>query len=725
MGPPSRSEARRDRPATAMKRLAAATAVVALVAVGATAAVVPARLGLAPRRAAASSVSATRAALAGMALRFEPNRGQTDPSVRFLAHSGGGNVYLTDTEAVFALAPPPGQATGEAVRPAVKPSVVRMHVVGARRVRPEAGPSRLPGLSNYLIGNDPAKWHRRVPAYSRVEYRDVYPGIDLVYHGEKGPLEYDFEVAPGGEPDLIRLAFEGQRGLSVDAGGDLVMSTPTGPLRQKVPVAYQHRGGERRSVEARYTMDSLGRVGFHVGAYDPTRPLVIDPVLEYSTYLGGQEQDAATAVAVDASGSAYVTGFTYSADFPLKDPVDATNSGGSGSSDAFVSKLSPDGSALVYSTYLGGGISPSPYECTNRVTADYGRAIAVDASGSAYVAGDTNSVDFPTTPTAYQPVAGGATCVAAFDTFVTRLDPTGSRLMYSSYLFGLLSEFIHGIAVDGAGGVYVVGSTASSEFPTTANRYKACGQAWDVFVTKFDTTAVGPASLSYSTCFGSKQEDKGMGVALSKDGDGTTFVNVTGYTLASLNGANFPITPGAYRTAGTAFAAKIDPSMSGNASRWIRAIRDALGMSGDELAARMGVTQSTVVDLENSELHEGSKSPRYAGPPRRSIASSSTSSSRAQASRTPFDPRHRARRWSTSTPWRTATDSKTRWSARPTPRRSWTSWHGVLLTGEACGPKGDRFGRPDRRRPNRALRRGPPRLDPDIHLDARDLFDAE
>jgi len=338
-------------------------------------------------------------------LAFEPNVGQTDARVRFLARGGGMTTFFTDTETIMVLSRSREQA------------VVRMKLAGAGQPRRLSGLEKLPGISNYFLGNDPAKWRADVPHYARIQYEGVYPGIDLVWYGNQRRLEYDFVVVPGADPKQIQVAYEGVESLMVDAGGDLVLRTALGEVRQQKPRVYQEIGGKRVEVEARYTVAARNRVSFELAMYDRKRELCIDPlVLVYSTYLGGSGADAGNAIAVDAAGSAYVTGYTKSTHFPTQSAYQATFQG---SQDAFVTKLTPAGDALVYSTYLGGSND------------DFANGIAVDGAGSAYVTGDTQSTDFPT-QSAYQ-----ATSQGSGDAFVTKLAPAGNALVYSTYLGGV------------------------------------------------------------------------------------------------------------------------------------------------------------------------------------------------------------------------------------------------------------------------------------------------
>src|SRR5207247_461009 len=358
-------------------------------------------------------------------LRFEANPGQTDEKVKFLTIGTGHNLFLTPTEAVMVFTKREQTAKsrlqGARLRPEeavhVTRTVLRMTFVGANPEPRVVGAEELPDKANYFIGNDPAKWRTNVPTYARVQYTDVYPGIDLIYYGSQRRLEYDFVVRPGADPRTIALGFQGADKLEVDPQGDLVLHTGAGEIRQRKPVIYQEIGGVRREIAGGYVLKGESRVGFHVAVYDTSRPLVIDPALVYSTYLGGSADDAGVGIAVDAAGNAYVTGSTASANYPTTAGAFQTTLGGGG--DAFVTKLNPTGSTLVYSTYLGG------------TGDDGGVSIAVDTAGSAYVSGFAQA-GFPTTTAAFQPGFGGG----PYDAFVTKVDPMGSALVYSTYLGG-------------------------------------------------------------------------------------------------------------------------------------------------------------------------------------------------------------------------------------------------------------------------------------------------
>src|SRR5215471_8495956 len=341
-------------------------------------------------------------------LSFEPNQGQARSEVRFLSQGHGYTLLLTQNEAVLALKPREGS------------SIIRMKLVDASSSAQITPLETLPGKANYFIGNDPAKWHTNVPTYSRVQYAGIYPGIDLVYYGNQRQLEYDFVVRPGSSPSAIALDFASSR-ISIDKNGDLLVETGASPLRFHKPQVYQTDDqGNKQYVDSRYEIASNHRVSFHIASYDRSRSLIIDPVLSYSTYLGATLTDVIKDVALDSSNNAYVTGQTFSSDFPTTaGAFDRTCGGCTTSSDDFVAKVSANGSSLVYSTYLGGS------------SVDSGLGIAVDSAGNAYVAGFTQSSDFPTTASAFQ-----ATFHGSQDATLTKVDPNGASLLYSTFLGG-------------------------------------------------------------------------------------------------------------------------------------------------------------------------------------------------------------------------------------------------------------------------------------------------
>jgi hypothetical protein len=411
-----------------------------------------------------------------------------------------------------------------------------MNLVGARSEPAVTGVEELAGRSHYFVGNDPERWRRDVPHYGRVAYRDVWKGVDLAFYGtEHGQLETDFTVLPGSDPRVIRLAFEGARRIRLNATGDLVLELDAGSVVQRRPFVYQEMGGTRTAVSASWELHGKQQVGFRLGTYDRSRPLVIDPVLEYSTYLGGTGDETGWGIAVDAAGNAYVTGETASTDFPTAGPP-AQPAHAGGLLDAFVTKLSST-SEVIYSTYLGGGLDDQAF------------GIAVDAGGNAYVTGSTSSADFPTAGTPSQANKAGAA-----DAFVVKLDPAGAPL-YSTFLGGAGWDWGMAVAVDTAGNAYVMGDTSSNDFPTAGTPSQPTpGGFGDVFVTKLGSTS----ALVYSTYLGGLGFEWGRGIALDAAGN----AYVTGGTEA----ANFPTAGSPLQAAkkgrGDAFITQLSPTSS-------------------------------------------------------------------------------------------------------------------------------------------------------------------
>ena len=420
-------------------------------------------------------------------LVFESNQGQVDPSVKFLARVEGGALFLTEREAVLA-------ARGG--------GVVRMRLAGAGKPQAIQALEPTGGVSNYILRNDPARWRTGIPHFLRVAYRSVCTGVDIVYYGNPQSLEYDLIVSPGADPAEIQMAFDGVKSMRLDRAGDLVLKTSGGELRQKRPRAFQETASGRVEVQARYRLKPGKRVGFELARYDAGRPLIIDPVLSYSTYLGGSGADLGNAIAVDGLGNVYVTGQTTT-NFPTTNPFQADNGGGV---DVFVTKVNAAGSARVYSTYLGGAGD------------DFGYGIAVDSAGNAYVTGYTKSANFPTTASPIQGTHGGGTG----DAFVTKLNASGTALLYSTYLGGSGDDVGHGIAVDSSGNAYVAGDTGSANFPTTNPLQPNNGGGVDGFVTKIN--AAGSARV-YSTYLGGALTDAVFGIAV--DGSGNAYLTGT------------------------------------------------------------------------------------------------------------------------------------------------------------------------------------------------------
>jgi hypothetical protein len=458
-----------------------------------------------------STTSSALLAYGKLPLMFEQNVGQTDPSVQFIVRGSGFNAFLTSTSEVLTLPQSligpsasvdssllPG--SGRAVPPAPPEDVLQIQLVGSDPSSRAIGQDVLQTVTNYFVGNDPSQWRTNVQNFGKVVYQNIYPGVNEIYYGTTdGQFENDFVVAPGVDPGIVQMSVHGAQGVGIDASGNLVLSTGSGNrVVERVPTLYQDEGGVRHLVSGGYQIEAGDKVGFRVGSYDSSRPLTIDPQLIYSTYVGGSGSDKATAVAVDASGAAYVAGYTTSASFPTQNPVQGTYGGGT---DAFVAKLNPSGSSLMYATYLGG---------SNQDEAD---GIAVDAAGNAYVVGTTYSSDYPTA-NAFQ-----SSLADSLDAFVTKLSPTGTTLVYSTYLGG--TDGFQGapgtqgfaIAVDATGSAYITGHTESPSFPLQ-NPFQSAASL-GAFVTKFSPSG---SSLVYSTYFGGSGTS-GSGIAVDNSGD--------------------------------------------------------------------------------------------------------------------------------------------------------------------------------------------------------------
>lgn len=518
-------------------------------------------------------------------LSFEPNLGQVrqdgQGKVKFISRGRGYSLFLTGNEAVLGLsksAAPDGSArrpdprNPSANASAAKTDYVRMKLVGANPTPNITGVEELPGKSNYFIGNDPKAWHTDVPNFAKVKYKNVYPGVDLIYYGNQGQLEFDWVVQPGVNPSAITLDIGAGLAspLRIAANGDLIIQTGDGEVHFQKPVVYQEQSTvgssqltakdedqkskieNRQLLNGRYILRGKHGIGFEVASYDHSEPLIIDPVLSYSTYLGGVGQDTAFGIAVDSTGNAYVTGGTSSTNFPTTagtfNQVSSGASlcaGGAAASDpcgdVFVTMLNPGGTAVVYSTYIGG------------TGDDIGYGITIDSTGNAYVVGLTNSSDFPTTAGVFQSTLGGLGGFNQGDAFALKLNSTGSTLTYSTYLGGSNNDFAQGVAVDSSGNAYITGFTCSdTNFPihNPLRTLSTCTVGGDAFVTALNPTG---ASLVYSTGLGT-----GGGVGFGIAADSTGDVYVTG----GLNGTPTFATAGAAQTtsggSGDAFVVKIN-----------------------------------------------------------------------------------------------------------------------------------------------------------------------
>jgi uncharacterized repeat protein (TIGR01451 family) len=491
-------------------------------------------------------------------LSFEKNVGQTDNGVKFLARGKGYTLFLTEDEAVFSLAGARSADNSSASAAAV----FRTRFVGANVSPVITATGKLPGRSNYFLGSDPAKWHVGVPEYGQVRYRNLYPGIDLIYYGRDGQLEYDLALAAGADPHRIRFAVEGTNQLSLNDQGDVLLTIGDSDLIMRKPFVYQLAAGSKHAVTADYVLLGKNEIGLKIGPYDSRKSLVIDPALVYSTYLGGSGADGALASAVDSKGNAYLTGGTVSTDFPVTAGVVQPTYGGTGNcgsvadiscGDVFVTKFNATGSALVWSTYLGGSAD------------DYAFTIFVDTSSNVYVAGQTKSTNFPVTAGAFQTMFKGT----HHDGFISKLNSTGTALLYSTFLSGSTGKSsVAGITVDSSGNLYAVGGTSDTDFPVTAGAFettcKACSTGdGDGFITKLNST--GSAQI-YSTFLGGSTGAVTIGIAVDSSGN----AYVTGETVDTDFPTLKPIQPtfggggvscnGHLGPCGDAFVTKLNPT---------------------------------------------------------------------------------------------------------------------------------------------------------------------
>jgi hypothetical protein len=534
-----------------------------------------------PTRNPAAANNEILAAYGKLPLSFEINQGQTNPRVKFLAQGTGYTVFLAGDEATLLLDPRPGVHLPLASAPAsnAKPTMgvsaaIRLGLTGSNLHAEVESLDLQPGSSNYLIGNDRSRWRRNIPHFARVKYRAVYPGVDLIYYGNQGQLESDYIVAPGASPRQIGVHIEGADRLKLDSRGDLIVSTKVGDLLLHKPRAYQQKVGRQQEIAANYIQRGAQTVGIEVASYDASQPLIIDPVLGYSTYLGGTANQQLNGIAADATGFAYVTGATTSANFPITaGSLQTTKS--NPSSNAFITKLKQDGSGLVYSTFLGG----------TGASGDGATSIAVDASGDAYIVGTTSSTDFPITPgSAFQTTNKGA------NGFFTELAPTGSSLLYSTYLGGTGSDGPAAIALDTNGNAYIGGSTTSTDFPLTSSAVQNTNNVTTSttgFLARIDPTKSGTQSLIYSTYLGGSTHDVVLGVAV----DSTFNAYLIGYTAST----DFPL-KNAFQTtlknpSSNAFVARIDTTQTADLvySTYLGSTPDNMGSSPGDIGTAIAV----------------------------------------------------------------------------------------------------------------------------------------
>ena len=514
-----------------------------------------------------SSPASFKSDYGNLPLSFEVNKGQTHDDVKFLARSSGYTLFLTGNEAVMRFQNQ--HKSNEAL-------TLTLSLKDANPNPKITGLSELPGKTNYFIGKDPEKWRTDIPTYARVKYESIYEGVDLVYYSTKGrQLEYDFVVAPGSDPDQIKVSFSGADQLQL-LDGNLVIKHEEQEMQMHKPVVYQEKEGGRELINGQYTLSKEGELGFEIAPYDRTRELVIDPVLAYSTFLGGTGEDTALEIVVSPLGNAYVTGLTTSINFPTE--PDGARFGPGGGSDVFVTKFNAAGNQLLYSTYLGGSNNENFYDDLEVPGVAYG-GIALDSQGSAYVTGSTRSPDFPHTGGAYQQTLKGLS-----DTFVTKLNPAGNTMLYSTFLGqnGVnAADGGQGIAVDFVGQAYITGHDYSGGLPVNgfANHSSGC----DGYVAKLNPNGSG---IIYATYLGGDSCNLGWNIAIDQ--------NQNAFVSGETASTNFPTTPGAFdTTCGTDgqcndtglgriadfFITKVDTKLSGPSSL---SYSTYLGGSGEE-----------------------------------------------------------------------------------------------------------------------------------------------
>ena len=485
-------------------------------------------------------------------LSFIANTGQTDPNVKFQVKGAGHSIFFTPNEIAFVAFPTPNQPGNQATTS----SVVRSSLANSNPNPTISGLEKLPGVANFLLGEDSSQWQTNVPTFNGVVYQNVYQGIDRVFKGTEGQLKSEFLVAPFADPSQIRMNYSGVNNIRLRDDGALILETPLGELIDNAPIVYQDINGQRVNVPAAYNLLGNGQVNFSLGYFDPTQPLVIDPVLAYSTYLGGSGLDSANRMTVDSTGAAYIIGTTVN-NFTTTPGAFQTTPGGQ--ADFLVTKINPEGTALVYSTYIGG------------IGNEYGFDIAVDSQGNAYLTGQVDP-GYPTTAGSFQPTITGYSAAA------TKLNPAGNALVYSTFLSGSQGDLGNGIAVDSNGNAYVTGFT-NGNFPITANASQSVyGGGTDAFITKVNPTG---SSLVYSTYLGGSGREDAQALAIDNNGN----AYITGITYST----NLPFTNAFQSTLGggsyDAFLSKFDANGVLNYSTY-------LGGSGDEKGADIDVDSS-------------------------------------------------------------------------------------------------------------------------------------
>lgn len=509
-------------------------------------------------------------------MSFVENRGQASPDTLFTAQGKGYGLLLTEDGAVLALRNseprknPTRHSGANGARVTKQLNVEHSSLLALKFADSDLhasiqGLDELPGRTDYFVGDNPAKWRTNVPSFARVEYGSVYPGVDLVFYGNQRHLEYDFHVAPGTDVSEIALQLSGANGVKVERRGALRITTPSGAVEFEKPVAYQFHQGRRQEVASNYDVRPNGEIHFSVAPYDGNAPLVIDPVLDYSTYLGGSSDDTGFGIAVDGSGDAYVAGQTFSTDFPNTSNAFNQSSPGVSTGTAgavFVTELNPAGSTEIYSTYLSGSGGEGAF------------ALALDTSNNIYVTGQTFSTDYPTTSNALKqsPLASNANGTA----FLSVINPTASgvaSLLYSTYVGGSGGDTGNGVAVDASQNAYITGGTASTDFPVMNSIQGLNSTSGNAFLTRIDVTKSGAASLIYSTYLGGS--GTGNGTLLFADTGNAVAVDTSSnaYITGATTSTDFPTTTNAYVQAplasaanGAVFVSRIDTTKTGTAA---------------------------------------------------------------------------------------------------------------------------------------------------------------
>ncbi len=489
--------------------------------------------------------SARMASIGELPLSFEQNLGQTDAAARYLARGPGYAMFFTPDQTVLTLSRSATEDCATRCDSAApdRTAVIGMQFVGAQAQTRVIGEQRSSAQSHYLVGDDQSRWQKHVPHFAQIRYQGLYPGVDAVFYGsDQRQLEYDFIVAPGASYQQISLQFNGAESVSVDNKGQLVIHTALGDIVQMAPVIYQLHDGRKQLVKGSYRLEDKQRVGFTVAEYDRDLPLVIDPVMLFSSYLGGVA-DISQGVTLDGSGNIYVAGFTKSTSYPV---VGGVQSALNGPQDAFVTKLSPDGSSIIYSTYLGGS-------ATEIDGGTIGSVVAVDAVGNVTLTGRTDSTDFPTTAGAHKKQLGGTN-----DFYVTKLNRAGDAILYSTYLGGDgvgsttgTTEAGPTVALDASGNVYILGFSSGADWPLI-NPVQGYTGGLDAVVAKLDPSL---SMLIYSTYIGGTGDDKARAIAVDRNGNA--------YLTGRTDSRDFPVLNPYQATArgrGDVFVTKLDPA---------------------------------------------------------------------------------------------------------------------------------------------------------------------